>query len=1188
MPDQRRHPAPAEFSILLADAERLAAEGRGADAEKAYQAALALRPDDPAALTGYARLARRAGRPDLAAQILGGRVVHGAAELEELTSAFREWAGLLALAGEADRAARVWWMLILADPCCDVGYAGVANIRAAQGRHPQALRGWDLAVKANPVCGDWRYNQGNSLKALGRTVEADAAYRAAARCDPALALADFNRGYAALEQGRLADGWDGLEKRFAAGRAKPDRRFSCPPWDGGALDGGALLIWREQGIGDELMFASCYADALAAARKAGAGRVVIDAEPRLAGLLGRALAPVAGDFPVDVRPWRDGEGAPAETPAADIAAHLPAGSLPTLLRRRLAAFPGQPSPAAAADPALVKIWRERLAGLGPGLKIGMCWRSGLGGAARAAACARLADWGPLLTQGGTRWVNLQYDECEAELADAERRFGVAVWRPPGLDLRLDLEGTAALIAGLDLVVSTGTSVAELAGALGVATWRLCRAGEWSALGAPCRPWFPAVRPIHPPPGEELAGAAAVAAGMLARLRPARPAPPPAPPPVACVSLASAPLASGPASAPKGKPADLLTRGVALHRAGRLDDAAAHYRAVPKGKPQYPDARHLSGMVACAQERYADALADFDAAIAANGRAPDFHANRAYALLALGRHADAAAAARRALALRRDHAEAANTLGNALAAQGEWLDAAAAYEAALAVRANYAEAAANLGVALAALGRDREAAARLRLALAASPAHGPAQGAWADLRLRAGDAAGAARRYAVQLALQPANPAAWEARGRALHRLDPADDGPAAACWRRAALAAPSVPEPWAHLGAVRRRSGDGPGTARLFSVAAALEPGRAGALSNLAMARRDLGDAKDADRLFARALRLDPADGLSRFNRGLMRLADGDAGGGWADYDGRLTAPALFPPPGFDLPFWRGEPLAGRRVLAWREQGLGDELMFAALYPLLVERAAQVTIACDPRLVGLFARSFAGADVQPLPALRRRPPVGMDFQVAAGSLPGLLAPRLADSPLNGGELRPDPDLAAAARARLAALGPGLKLGFAWTSARLDPARARAYLTLDALTPLLGLPGVVPVSLQYDGRFDEIAAFSAATGIQVAAFPDVDLKDDLESAAALTASCDLVVSVASSSAEMAAALGAPVWRLGARDWTQVGTAARPTRPSMRVWNPRPGESLAATVGRAAQALRRLMDAQALRQSTKETA
>ena len=497
---------------MLDQAGRLAAEGRGAEAEKAYQAALALRPDDPAALAGYAGLARRAGRPDLAALILGGRPCgeHDAMAAERV-SAFRDWAGLLTAAGEAERAAKIWWMLILSDPGCDVGYAGVANLRAAQGRHPQALRGWDRAIKVDPACGDWRYNQGNSLKLLGRTAEADAAYRVAARLDPALALADFNRGYAALEQGRLADGWDGLEKRFAAGQAKPDRRFSCPQWDGGPLGGGKLLIWREQGVGDELMFAACYADALAAARKAGAGAVVIDAEPRLAGLLARALAPLAGDFPLDVRPWREGEA-----PPADINAHLPAGSLPALLRRRLAAFPLSAPPVIVADPALVAAWRDRLAALGPGLTVGICWRSGLRGATRAAAFTDLADWGPLLRLPGARWVNLQYDDCESELAAAEKRFGVEIWRPPGLDLRHDLAGVAALTTALDLVISTGTSVAELAGALGVPAWRLCRPGEWSALGTACRPWFASVRTWSPRADERLTDAVGRAAGALRR------------------------------------------------------------------------------------------------------------------------------------------------------------------------------------------------------------------------------------------------------------------------------------------------------------------------------------------------------------------------------------------------------------------------------------------------------------------------------------------------------------------------------------------------------------------------------------------------------------------------------------------------------------------------------------------------
>jgi tetratricopeptide (TPR) repeat protein/ADP-heptose:LPS heptosyltransferase len=1120
-------PAPAGPTCddLVAEADRLRAAGRGADAEKAYQAALALQPGAARAVAGYAGLAREAGRPDLAAAILGGAVYDGDAQAER-AAALTAWADLLVKAGEGERAAKAWWALILTDPGGDAGFAGLANLRAAQGKHPQALRGWERAIKADPTCGEWRYNQGNSLKALGRAAEADEAYRAAARCNPALSLADFNRGYAALELGRVAEGWDGLEKRFAAGQAKPDRRFSCPQWTGGALNGGDLLIWREQGIGDELMFAACYDDAIRRALAAGAGRVLIDAEPRLVGLFARRFT---RRFPqATVRPWREGDPVPP-----GLAAHIPAGSLPALLRRSLSAFIGSADAVFVADPARVEAWRKKLDALGPGLKVGICWRSGLSGGDRGAAFSSLVDdWGPLLTLPGAMCVNLQYGACEAELAAAERRFSVRIHRPVGLDLREDLEGVAALISALDVVVATGTSVAELAGALGVPTLRLCRPGEWAALGARARPWFPSVRPVYPRKRllNTLADSLRRAAALLDRLRPAPRPSPPLPAPVAEIL----------------SPAVLLSRAMDLHRAGRPAEAAALYRQVAPGALQYADARHLLGMIACAQNRFAEALVDFDAAIAAQGRAADYHANRAYALNALDRAEEAADAARRALKFNSAHAEAT----------------------------------ANLGVALAAAGKRDEAGKVLRRALAELPAHGAARGALADLSARRGDTAGAAAQYRIFLALQPAGPVGWEGLGRMLAKLNPMDVAGPQACWRRALRLAPALPAPWGLLGEARRRGGDALGAARAFACALTLTPDAAGALSNLAMARQGMGDAASAARLFARALTVDPSDGLSCFNRALLRLKSGDTAGGWADYDGRLAAPALFPSPGLPYPVWRGEPLKGRRLLVWGEQGLGDEVMFAALYPLLLRREKKVTLACDARLVGLFARSFPQAEVRALSDRRRNPPPGppsgIGYQIAAGSLARLLAPRLADFVVAPGWLRPDPALAAAWRSRLNGLGPGLKIGVAWTSARQDAARARDYLRLIDFAPLAAVPGTVLVSLQYDGRGEEIAAFRAATGLRLEAFLDHDLKNDLETAAALTAACDLVISVASSVGETAAALGVPVWRLEGRGWTRLGTDVRPWHPAMRLFSPRPGERLSDTVARAASILRCLRD------------
>ncbi|WP_255542550.1 hypothetical protein [Azospirillum sp. INR13] len=300
-----------------------------------------------------------------------------------------------------------------------------------------------------------------------------------------------------------------------------------------------MLVWREQGVGDELMYSACYADLIARA-----GRVVVECEARLVDLFARS-------FPQAVV-----RAATADPMDADC--HVPAGSLPLRLGWGLGGFPPREG-WLRADAAAVRRWRGWLGGLdefgsdcptptlprwaGEGIKrlfgravavpprpagedrwgpnsalnIGLCWRSGLRNALRDTNYAPLTDWAPILTLPGLRLVTLQYDDCEAELIEAEETFGIAIHRPP-LDLRNDLDAAAALTAALDLVISAGTSVAEMAGALGVPVWRIGPAGDWTALGTGCRPWYPSMRLVCPNAGETLGDALGAAGRALNSLR----------------------------------------------------------------------------------------------------------------------------------------------------------------------------------------------------------------------------------------------------------------------------------------------------------------------------------------------------------------------------------------------------------------------------------------------------------------------------------------------------------------------------------------------------------------------------------------------------------------------------------------------------------------------------------------------
>jgi hypothetical protein len=173
---------------------------------------------------------------------------------------------------------------------------------------------------------------------------------------------------------------------------------------------------------------------------------------------------------------------------------IPAASLARWLRPSLERFP-QRRGYLVPDPARAARWRERIGALGPGLKVGICWRSGLNQWARAPGSTQLNHWGPILTAPGVHFVNLQYGQCDEELREAERLFGARIHVWDDMDLKDDQEGVAALIPALDLVLSALTAVAQMAGAVGAPAWVLSRLANqtWWELGTDHCPWHPSVR-----------------------------------------------------------------------------------------------------------------------------------------------------------------------------------------------------------------------------------------------------------------------------------------------------------------------------------------------------------------------------------------------------------------------------------------------------------------------------------------------------------------------------------------------------------------------------------------------------------------------------------------------------------------------------------------------------------------------
>lgn len=271
-----------------------------------------------------------------------------------------------------------------------------------------------------------------------------------------------------LRAGRLADALPDLDLRWSASGAPP-RPFAQPAWDGSPAPGATLLVWGEQGLGEEIWTA-----ALLPLAQSRVGRLVVECAPRLAALFARSF-PMA-----TIVPRRD----PPAVEAA--AADLQTASVGLL--RALAARPEPHRPHLRADPARVTQLRDRYRALGPGPLIGLSWRSA-NRHAPTAKSSRLADWGPILDRPAV-FIDLQYGDTDADRAEAAAR-GVVIHRDPAIDPLGDLDAVAAQVAALDAVVTVSNTTAHLAGGLGVPSAVLLARGRgqvWCWLDG-STPWY---------------------------------------------------------------------------------------------------------------------------------------------------------------------------------------------------------------------------------------------------------------------------------------------------------------------------------------------------------------------------------------------------------------------------------------------------------------------------------------------------------------------------------------------------------------------------------------------------------------------------------------------------------------------------------------------------------------------------
>lgn len=365
----------------------------------------------------------------------------------------------------------------------------LSNLGAAlrqQARHREAINSLEKALEVKPEFLEALVNIGVTHQELGNLDCAMKYLDQAVEVDPTDADAHMNLAICYLLKGELSRGWQEYQWRWKQSD-KLQRSFNLPEWDGTDLQEKKLLVYAEQGIGDEIMFASCIPELVTHSRQ-----VMLDCEPRLAPLFQRSFPQVKvhGQYQNEDSTWLE------EVGGADV--KVATGTLPRFLRPNLNRFPGHAG-FLIADEKFRLRWQSRLDEL-DGTKVGISWE---GGGTALGSCIRsipLDMWQPLFDIPGLSFINLQYGECQEQLDAVMSRTGTRIWDWPDSDPLKDLDDFAAQIASLDLVISIDNSTAHLAGALGVPTWTLLpHTPDWRwMLERRDSPWYPSMRLYRQP------------------------------------------------------------------------------------------------------------------------------------------------------------------------------------------------------------------------------------------------------------------------------------------------------------------------------------------------------------------------------------------------------------------------------------------------------------------------------------------------------------------------------------------------------------------------------------------------------------------------------------------------------------------------------------------------------------------
>ena len=473
--------------------------------------------------------------------------------------------------------------------------------------------------------------------------------------------------------------------------------------------------------------------------------------------------------------------------------------------------------------------------------------------------------------------------------------------------------------------------------------------------------------------------------------------------------------------------------------------------------------------------------------------------------------DAIEAYNKSISLKPDYAEAYNNMGNALKDQSKLDEAIKVYKKALSLKPDYADAYSNMGATLQDQGKLDEAIEAYNKCISIRPDYADAYYNMGVALKDQGKLEEAITAYNKALLLKPDYAEAYSNMGNALKDQDKFDQ--AIVAYNKALSIKPDYAEAYGNMGITFQEQGKHEQAIEACYKSISLKPDDAVAYSNMGVALKDQDKLDEAIEACKKSISLKPDYADAHHNLSFILIKNGRLKEGLDEYEWRWKTIKLLPyQRNFLQPLWDGKKsLNGKRILLWSEQGIGDTMNWSSCLSYISSQAEHCILECQDKLVPLLKRSFPNVEVKPENRSLDLKRDDFDFHLPMGSLYKHFFQEIMQNAKIDAFLVPDPVRVSFWRKRLKSIGNGPYIGICWKSSVVSPSRLHHYPPISEWSPILTIPDVTFINLQYINLTDDLNKIKNELGVTVHNFEDIDQYNNIDDVAALCAALDIVVS-----------------------------------------------------------------------------